>query len=118
LWIVEYFRLPGDRQPVAEFIDNQSNYDAAKILRGITLLEEFGPLLGMPHVRRMVGSDKLWELRIRGRNNISRVFFGQADNKLVLLHAIIKKSQKAPLRDIRLAEERFIQYLQERERDE
>lgn len=118
MWIIKYFRLPGGRQSVAEFIDDQSNYDAAKILRGIALLEEFGPLLGMPHVRRIVGSDKLWELRIYGKSNIFRVFFAQAGNKLVLLHTIIKKSQKTPLRDIHLAEDRFKQYLREREHDE
>lgn len=48
---LEYFRLPGGREPVRDFIDSQGARDRVRILRGLALLEEFWPRLGMPHVK-------------------------------------------------------------------
>jgi len=59
----------------------------------------------MPHVKNI--GRGLWELRVDGERKTFRIFFGHAKNKIGLVHAAIKKSQRLPLKDIRLAAERL-----------
>lgn len=74
------------------FIESLTEKEVAKVIRTVELLEEFGNTLGMPHSRHM--SDGLLELRIRGTREI-RIFYCFHKNKVVLLHACVKKTQKA-----------------------
>ena len=78
----------------------------ARYLRLTDMLLEFGANLGMPHTRAM--SDGLFELRVKGKEGIARVFYctliGQ---KIVMLHGFIKKSEKTPPKELRLARERL-----------
>jgi phage-related protein len=74
----------------------------ARYLRLTDLILEFGPNLGMPHTRAM--SDGLFELRVKGKEGIARVFFCTIiDRRVVILHGFIKKSEKTPPRELRMA---------------
>jgi len=77
--------------------------DYARILE---LLMEFGPNLRMPHSRAVGGG--LFELRPRGREGIGRVFYcfvvGQ---RVVILHAFVKKTQETPERELKIARKRM-----------
>lgn len=65
-----------------------------------------GPNLGEPHTEAF-GSG-LFELRLKGKEGIARVFFCTLVGKrIVVLHSFIKKTQKTPLREIRIAETRM-----------
>lgn len=78
----------------------------ARYLRLTELMQEFGPHLGMPHTRSM--GDGLFELRIKGQEGISRVFFcTQTGQRVVMLHCFVKKGQKTPLKEIRIARQRM-----------
>ncbi|MCL5289763.1 MAG: type II toxin-antitoxin system RelE/ParE family toxin [Bacillota bacterium] len=108
---VEYY-MEKDYCPVLEFIHSCSSKEQAKILREIDLLEEFGPLLGMPYVRKIEGTDDIWELRIRLANNQFRLlYFIFSNNKIVMLHGFQKKTQKTPKREIEMALKRRMKYL-------
>jgi len=78
----------------------------ADFARMVELLMEFGPNLRMPHSRAM-GSG-LFELRPRGREGIGRVFYcfvvGQ---RVVILHAFIKKTEETAKQDLRIARRRM-----------
>jgi phage-related protein len=51
--------------------------------------------------------DKLWELRITGRDGISRAIYVTATGRrMVILRVFVKKTQKTPPREIDLARER------------
>ena len=111
---VEYYNENG-REPILEFLQSLSDKEQAKILREIDLLEEFGLALGMPHIRKMRGTQDLWELRVKHSSNQFRIFFFYfVDGQFVLLHGIRKKSDKTPMRDLRLAEARRQRYLEGR----
>lgn len=71
------------------------------------LLAEFGPgEVGLPHVRPLGG--KLWEMRLRGRDNIARaIYFAATRRRLVVVRVFVKRSQKTPPREIALAERRM-----------
>ena len=82
----------------------------ARYLRLAELLMEFGPNLGMPHTRAM--GDRLIELRVRGSEGIARAFYcAVGGQRIVMLHVIIKKSQKTPRRELETAKRRLREVL-------
>lgn len=68
-------------------------------------LVEMGWPIGMPLCRPL--GDGLWEVRsaLTG-NRISRVILCAVGGKMILLHAFIKKTQKTPDAELRLAKAR------------
>ena len=77
-----------------------------RLARLIGLLQEIGfealPRESVKHLE-----DKLWELRITGRDGISRAIYVTASGRrVVILHAFVKKTQKTPLRELEIARQR------------
>ena len=65
-----------------------------------------GPNLGEPHTKAF--GDGLFELRLKGAEGIARVFFCTLVGKrIVMLHSFIKKSDRTPVRERALAENRM-----------
>jgi phage-related protein len=74
----------------------------ADYARIIELLIEHGPNLGFPHSRALGGG--LFELRLRGKSGAGRVFYCfLAGRRVVVLHAFLKKSQKTPQHQLKVA---------------
>ena len=66
----------------------------------------FGPNLGMPFTRNM--GQGLFEIRARGKEGLGRAFFCTAvGRRIVVSHAHMKKSQKAPQRELQVARRRL-----------
>ena len=102
-----------DQSPIVEFLSKLPRKDQAKILREVDLLEQFGISLGMPHVKKMAGTDDLWELRVKqGSDNYRIFYFTMKQRRFVLLHAFQKKSQKTPNKEIKIAENRKSEFLE------
>ncbi|MGH8273833.1 MAG: type II toxin-antitoxin system RelE/ParE family toxin [Gammaproteobacteria bacterium] len=67
---------------------------------------EHGPDLGLPRTRAMGAG--LFEVRAKGREGIGRAFFCTLIGKrIVILHAFVKKSEKTPDRELKLARKRL-----------
>src|SRR6267143_1401892 len=78
----------------------------ARYLRLTDMMLEFGANLGMPHTRAM--SEGLFELRIKGKEGIGRVFYCTlVGQRIIMLHGFIKKSQKTPRKELKLARDRL-----------
>ncbi len=78
-----------------------------KILTYLAALAEYGTRIGKPFVKHIEGD--LWELR--PLNN--RIFFFYwKNNKFVLLHHFIKKTQKTPQKEIKKAKNNLKDYLE------
>lgn len=78
----------------------------ADFLRLVEAMLEFGPDLGMPRTRAL-GSG-LFEMRARGREGIGRTFYCvRLGEQIVILHAIIKKTEKTPARALDTARARL-----------
>ncbi|OGP08216.1 MAG: hypothetical protein A2X87_08055 [Deltaproteobacteria bacterium GWC2_42_51] len=61
---------------------------------------------------------KLWELKIRRHGNQHRIFYVVLKgNEMALLHAYLKKTQKAPIREIGVARQRLNQLLEGRQNE-
>lgn len=67
------------------------------------LIEEFGlERVREPHVKHLRGT--LWEMRMKGRDGISRALYVTAvGRRVVVVRVFVKKTQKTPGREIDLA---------------
>ena len=78
----------------------------ADYARLVELLMEFGPDLRMPRSRAL--GNGLFELRPRGREGIGRAMYCYIDGeRVVVLHAFVKKTQATLERDLKLARRRM-----------
>jgi phage-related protein len=69
-------------------------------------MEVYGANLGYPHTEAF--GDGLFELRLKGAEGIARVFYCTLIGKrIVMLHSFVKKTQKTPPSERRIAEERL-----------
>jgi phage-related protein len=76
------------------------------------LLEAHGlERVAMPYVRHL--QDKLWEMRMKGRDGISRALYVTATGRRVIVVRVFakrilpaKKTEKTPVKEIQLAMER------------
>lgn len=69
-----------------------------------------GPNLGMPHSSPL--GDGLFELRMKSKEGIGRVMYCTLSGKrVVMLHSFIKKTQKTPARELKIAGKRMKEVL-------
>lgn len=109
-WQVVFYQDKDGVEPVKDFILAQPNKAIAEILHVFKLLREFNLNLGMPYVKK-IGKAGLRELRIRHSSDLYRIFyFAYMGQKLVLLHAILKKTDTTPEADKELALRRMEDY--------
>ncbi len=61
-----------------------------------------GPNLGEPQTKAF--GDGLFELRLKGAEGIARVFYcALIGKRIVMLHSFVKKTQKTPPKELKLA---------------
>jgi phage-related protein len=87
---------------VVEFTERLSYQDYARLDRARKLFERYGFQVGQKYIKKVTASG-IWELRA---GNI-RLFLGIKGDRTIGVHIIRKKTQKLPIRDIKLAEKRF-----------
>jgi phage-related protein len=109
-WKVKYYELSTGRSPVEDFIDSLQASTKAKLLRQVELLEEMGPELGMPNTKPL--GDGLFELRVRGKEEVRSVYLFQVNNTIFVLHAFKKKTMAISKKDLRIAKARQQEVLQ------
>ena len=108
-WELEFYETAAGNSPVLEFLHELSDDDSARMAREFTLLQDYGIRLGMPHVRRLEGSD-LWELRTRGRLHHRILYVAVSGRRMLLLHGFTKKTDRTPVREIETAKARLADY--------
>ena len=100
-WVVETLNALVDAEIEALPADMR-----ARLSRLSNIIEQAG-FEGLPRDSVKHLEDKLWELRIVGRDGISRaIYVTAAVRRVVVLRVFVKKTQKAPLREIELARRR------------
>ena len=76
----------------------------AKVFRNLELLEIKGNQLREPYSKHL--EDGIFELRVKLEKNITRVlYFFVIGNKVILTNGFIKKTQKTPRSEIKLAKQ-------------
>ena len=106
------FLIEDGRDIINDFIMGLEQKEAKKVVRLINLLDDLGfkRLILTEMCAGVVGSNNLWYLRAKYRSNIYRIFFFKyfIDDRevYILVHGIVKKTNRTPSGDIKLAERR------------
>jgi phage-related protein len=78
----------------------------ANFLHIAEMIGEYGPLLGAPYTKPL--GEGLFEIRAKGKEGIGRSFFcTMKGREVVILHSFIKKSQKIPKKELKIARSRL-----------
>ena len=109
-WPVEFYEEDDGTAPVEEFLARLPLAHRAKALALTHRLEEAGPALPFPYSSQVRG--KLRELRTQqGKDRIRILYFGDPRRWFILLHGLIKRTDKLAEGDIVLAEQRMERHL-------
>jgi phage-related protein len=105
---VKLYRNSSDSEsPVEEYIGNLDVKEKTKVYKYIEVLRMSNGVLDEPYSRHI--KDKIRELRVDFSNKKHRIFYFTFINKnIILLHAFLKKTQKTPMREIKIAEENYV----------
>ena len=105
IWTILTFETSSGGKIVDEFIKSQQPQARAKISHTIKLLRQHGNNLGMPHSKAL-GSG-LYELRIRGKEELRILYCFTSQRTIYLLHAFKKKTIETPNKELDLAAQRM-----------
>lgn len=106
---IEFYEKETGEQPVEKFILQLEPKMQAKIIKILDLLEENGPLTGLPYSEHL--ENGIFEIRAKQGRNITRVlYFFDARRKIILTNGFVKKTQKTPRREIELAKKYRAEY--------
>jgi len=109
-WRIVFYESSHGNKPIEEFLDSLEGLARNKVYSSLELLKEFGVGLGMPHVKKLVGTP-LWELRILGEGSIRIFYIARSGRQFLLLHGFKKKTQKTPEKEITTAEKRLRDFI-------
>ena len=91
---------------VKEQVDNLPQGIRAAFMRIRGMMVNYGPNLSHPYTKPL--GKGLFEIRAKGKEGIGRVFYCTlVDKKIILLHVLIKKTQKTPNKDLKIARTRL-----------
>lgn len=105
---VIFFQTEAGNEPVREWLLELPIEDKKSIGADILTVQWAWPV-GKPLVDSLGGG--LWEVRSSLGDRIARVFFIIANQEIILLHGIIKKSRTAPRQELELARKRQSLYV-------
>jgi len=119
LWYIRCMSGPGDNQPIFSVVFYASasgqepvrvwlqalSRDDRRVVGFDIKTTQYGWPIGMPLIRKV--EPGLWEVRSHIKDGIARVLFTVEDHLMVLLHGFVKKSQKTPAPELRIARQRL-----------
>ena len=108
---VEFYETEDGKQPVTDFLDSLDDKMAAKMISLMEILEEKGTELRLPYSEFL--GDGIFELRCKLGSNITRaLYFFYVGKKIIVTNGFMKKTQKTPPTEIKLAKDRRADWLQ------
>ena len=100
MWTIEFLPVAAEEE-AALAADIQ-----ARLARMIDVISQHGPL-DVPRDWIKPLGDKLWELRISGKDGIARaIYITVTGRRIVIVRLFVKKTQKTPNRELALARQR------------
>ena len=109
--IIIYRTLTG-KCPVEEFLDSLNDKQVLKVLWILRLVKEL-KIVPKQYFKKLTNTDNIWEIKVSTGDNSYRILgFFDGSRFVVLTNAFIKKSQKTPKKEIKLAQQRKRDYLE------
>jgi len=113
---LELYETEDGKEPVAEFLDSLDSKMNAKLIGLMELLEEKGTELREPYSAPL--GDGIFELRCKLGSNITRaLYFFFVGKRIVVTNGFVKKTQKTPPTEIKLAKDRRKDWIKHHEQD-
>ena len=106
-----FYRTVSGNCPIEDHLDRLTDEQAARITWVLKLLRELDQIPSK-YFKKLVNTNDIWEVRVDAGSSTFRLldFFDEL-GLLVLTNSFQKKSQKTPLKEIRLAEKRKKEFL-------
>lgn len=103
-WNVRFYQTRRGDYPVDGFLSDQDNEISTKVFSYFSLLQNNGPFLKPPQIKKL--QSNLYELRVKSKLNI-RIFYTMFNNEYYILHVFKKKTQKIPIKELKIAIDRM-----------
>ncbi len=103
-WQISLYESPSGKRPIEKFIQTLQPQTRAKLIRLFDLLSDFGPQLGMPNAKPI--GDEMYELRIRGKEEVRTIYIFVAGDAIIILHGFKKKTMAIKNKDLLIAKKR------------
>lgn len=104
-WKVIFYISSSKDNPVQNFLDQYPQIDS-KATRILFNIKEYGLDSVIPHLKKLSGTP-LWEIRILGQDSARILYVTRKEKQILVLHAFIKKTNKTPSKEIRIAIDRL-----------
>jgi phage-related protein len=106
---VIFYKTRAGENPVEDFLYSLTIKQQKKIAWVLGVLRDM-PFVQRQYFKKLVGTD-IWEVRIDFGNDTFRLLgFLEKGNLVILTNGFVKKTQRTPPSEIRLAEKRKIDY--------
>lgn len=119
MYEIEFYQDKSGKSEIVDYIKELNTKAATnkecrinfnKIVAYMDMLEEMGTRVGEPVTKHLDG--EIWELRPL-KNRFFYAYY--KDNRFIMLHHFIKKTQKTPKREIERAKRNLKDYLERKE---
>ncbi len=109
---VDFYKNSSGKSPIVDFLDSLSGKQVQKITWVLEVIEEYR-VVPKQYFKKLVNTDDIWEVRVISSSNIFRLLgFYDEGNLVILTNGFVKKTQKTPMKEIKLAEKRKKDYLE------
>jgi len=107
---IKFYKNQSGKSPVEAFLNSLSAKQAQKVIWTLKLIAEL-ETVPKQYFKKLTNTDDIWEVRIQFGGNIFRLLGFIEEEKLIILnHAFQKKTQKTPIKEIKLSEQRKSDY--------
>ena len=113
---ITFYKTSDGKCPIQDFLDSLSGKAAQKVTWVLKLIEDLD-IVPSSYLKKLTGTEEIWECRIKFGSNAYRIFCFFAENSVVVLtHGFTKKSQKTPKTEIERAEAYKKDFLERRKK--
>ena len=101
---ITFYKTSDGKCPIQDFLDSLPGKAAQKVTWVLKLIEDLD-IVPSSYLKKLTGTEEIWECRIVFGSNAYRIFCFFIENSVVVLtHGFTKKSQKTPKTEIERAE--------------
>ena len=109
--VILFYQTKSGKNPIKKHLDSLTDEQVTKIVWVLKLIREIDPVPSN-YFKKLVNTDNIWEVRVNiGKNTFRLLGFLHGKELIILTNSFQKKTQKTPLKEIRLAEKRKKEYL-------
>ncbi len=107
---ISFYRTASGKCPVEKYLDSLTDSQATKIAWVLKLFRDIDQIPSK-YFKKLVNTEDIWEVRVDvGRNTFRLLGFFHGKELIILTNSFQKKTQRTPLKEIRLAEKRKREY--------